>query len=145
MIEQNEMQAVSALSLSPSFNSYDSKNKFEYAQLSAYSNSKLKVAGSSSDFEFSDPKTATLDKEKEKLEMEENKGVQNADFGGDCKKNEDEDDFSFTFPNPNGSPISTDDIFQDGQIHLVFPIFNPDLLFADADDGDSSKARCCIP
>ncbi|PQP98244.1 hypothetical protein Pyn_15968 [Prunus yedoensis var. nudiflora] len=49
-------------------------------------------------------------------------GVQNADAGGDCKKNEDEDDFSFTCTNLDGSPISTDDIFQNGQIRPVFPI-----------------------
>ncbi|KAI5334953.1 hypothetical protein L3X38_025086 [Prunus dulcis] len=49
--------------------------------ISAYFNSKLKVAGSSSDFEFSDPKTAALDKQKEKPEMEENEGVQNANAG----------------------------------------------------------------
>ncbi|PQM38702.1 hypothetical protein Pyn_05334 [Prunus yedoensis var. nudiflora] len=44
------------------------------------------------------------------------KGFQNTDAGGDCEKNEDEDDFSFTCTNPNESPISTDDIFQNGQI-----------------------------
>ncbi|BFG34808.1 hypothetical protein CerSpe_210820 [Prunus speciosa] len=59
-------------------------------------------------------------------------GVQNADADGDCKKKEDEDDFSFACSNPDGLPISTDDIFQNGQIRLVFLIFNPNLLFADA-------------
>ncbi|PQQ11081.1 uncharacterized protein Pyn_36668 [Prunus yedoensis var. nudiflora] len=68
-------------------------------------------------------------------------GVQNVDADGDCKKNEDEDEFSFTCTNPDGSPISTNDIFQNGQIHPVFLIFNQDLLFADADDDDSSRAR----
>ncbi|XP_034198212.1 uncharacterized protein LOC117613748, partial [Prunus dulcis] len=37
--------------------------------------------------------------------------------------------------------ISTDNIFQNGQIHPVFPIFNLDLLFADADDDDFSIAK----
>ncbi|PQP93973.1 uncharacterized protein Pyn_35606 [Prunus yedoensis var. nudiflora] len=69
------------------------------------------------------------------------KGVQNADTGGYREKNEDEDDFSFTCTNPDGSPISTDDIFQNGQIRPVFPIFNQDLLFADADDDYTSRAR----
>ncbi|PQM41744.1 uncharacterized protein Pyn_11453 [Prunus yedoensis var. nudiflora] len=110
------MQAVSVLSLSPSFNSYDSKNEFEYAQLSANFSSKLKIAGSGSDFEFNDTKPAALDNEKEKPEMEENESVQNADASGDCEKNEDEDDFSFVCTNPDGSPISADDIFQNGQI-----------------------------
>ncbi|CAB4289897.1 unnamed protein product [Prunus armeniaca] len=42
-----------------------------------------------------------LDNEKEKLKMEEKEGVQNANNGGDCEKNEDEDDFSFTCTNPD--------------------------------------------
>ncbi|CAB4264289.1 unnamed protein product [Prunus armeniaca] len=59
----------------------------------------------------------------------------------DCEKNEDDEDFSFTCTNPNGSPISTDDIFQNAQIRLVFPIFNRDLLFVDVNEDDSSRAK----
>ncbi|GMI74981.1 hypothetical protein HRI_001167400 [Hibiscus trionum] len=66
------------------------------------------------------------DKEEEKLnsqpEME------------DEKENEDEEEdgeFSFVCLNPDGSPVSADDLFQDGQIRPVFPLFNRDLLFAD--------------
>ncbi|CAB4282991.1 unnamed protein product [Prunus armeniaca] len=66
--------------------------------------------------------------------MEENEGVQNADAGGECEKNEDEDDFSFTCTNSDRLLIFTDYIFQNYQIHLVFPIFNPGHLFADADE-----------
>ncbi|KAI5338372.1 hypothetical protein L3X38_017643 [Prunus dulcis] len=62
-------------------------------------------------------------------------GVQNADVSGDCKKNEDEDDFSFACTNPIA------DIFQNGQICLVFAIFNRDLLFADAEDDDYSRDK----
>ncbi|KAL6284125.1 hypothetical protein ACE6H2_015054 [Prunus campanulata] len=62
-------------------------------------------------------------------------GFQNTDAGGDCEKNEDEDDFSFTCTNPDGSPISTDDIFQNGQIRPVFPIFN----HADYDNTSTSR------
>ncbi|XP_021811016.1 uncharacterized protein LOC110754274 [Prunus avium] len=62
-------------------------------------------------------------------------GFQNADAGGDCEKNKDEDDFSFTCTNLDGSPISTDDIFQNGQIRPVFPIFNH------ADYDNTSRAR----
>ncbi|KAI5313929.1 hypothetical protein L3X38_043105 [Prunus dulcis] len=67
-----------------------------------------------------------------------NEGVQNTDVSGDCEKNEDEDDFSFA---PDGSPISTDDIFQIGQIRPMFSIFNQDLLFSDADDDEASRAK----
>ncbi|KAI5350235.1 hypothetical protein L3X38_003126 [Prunus dulcis] len=64
--------------------------------------------------------------------------LQNADASGDCEKNEDEDDFSFA---PDGSPISIDDIFQNGQIRLVFSIFNRDLLFSDADNDEASRTK----
>ncbi|KAI5341811.1 hypothetical protein L3X38_009686 [Prunus dulcis] len=65
-------------------------------------------------------------------------GVRNADASGDCEKNEDEDNFSFA---PDGSSISTDDIFQNGQIRPVFLIFNRNLLFSDADDNEASRAK----
>ncbi|BFG29930.1 hypothetical protein CerSpe_162040 [Prunus speciosa] len=82
-----------------------------------------------------------FDNEKEKLKMEEKEGVQNTDIGGDCEKNEDEDDFSFVCTNPDESPILADDVFQNGQIHPLFLIFNRDLLFTDTYNSDSSKAR----
>ncbi|KAF2286659.1 hypothetical protein GH714_023271 [Hevea brasiliensis] len=51
---------------------------------------------------------------------------------------EDEDEeFSFVCINPDGSPISADCIFENGQIRPVFPLFNKDLLFAD----DDSEAK----
>ncbi|XP_022776103.1 uncharacterized protein LOC111317868 [Durio zibethinus] len=46
---------------------------------------------------------------------------------------EKEEEFSFVCLNPDGSPISADDVFQNGQIRPVFPLFNQDLLFADDD------------
>ncbi|XP_048441079.1 uncharacterized protein LOC125477708 [Pyrus x bretschneideri] len=126
------MQAVSVFSVSPSFNSNDSVNDFEaeYAQLSANFSSQLQVTGSGGDFEFEDA---------EKAEMEYRE-AQSVDHGGECES-ENEDDFSFAPTNADGSPISADDIFQNGQIRPVFPIFNRDLLFAEANDGDASRAR----
>ncbi|KAE8722642.1 RCD one 2, putative isoform 1 [Hibiscus syriacus] len=47
------------------------------------------------------------------------------------EEEEEEEEFSFVCLNPDGSPISADDLFQDGQIRPVFPLFNRDLLFAD--------------
>ncbi|XWS69010.1 hypothetical protein CRYUN_Cryun04dG0142900 [Craigia yunnanensis] len=56
-----------------------------------------------------------------------------------------EEEFSFVCLNPDGSQISADDVFQNGQIRPVFPLFNQDLLFADehgsvlkSEDGDVS-------
>ncbi|KAL5552884.1 hypothetical protein UlMin_040285 [Ulmus minor] len=62
----------------------------------------------------------------------------NDEEGGE-EVGEEEEEFSFVCTNPDGSPISADDVFQNGRIRPVFPIFNRDLLFADAYDGDTSR------
>ncbi|XVF84980.1 hypothetical protein PTKIN_Ptkin17bG0082100 [Pterospermum kingtungense] len=46
---------------------------------------------------------------------------------------DEEEEFSFVCLNPDGSPISADDVFQDGQIRPVLPLFNQDLIYADED------------
>ncbi|XWS63661.1 hypothetical protein CRYUN_Cryun06bG0120300 [Craigia yunnanensis] len=58
---------------------------------------------------------------------------------------EEEEEFSLVCLNPDGSPISADDLFQNGQIRPVFPLFNQDLLSAHengsvlkSEDGDVS-------
>ncbi|CAK7332681.1 unnamed protein product [Dovyalis caffra] len=54
----------------------------------------------------------------------------------DQEEEEDEvDEFSFVCINPAGSLISAEDIFQNGQIKPIFPLFNRDdnLLFVDDD------------
>ncbi|KAJ8773805.1 hypothetical protein K2173_008268 [Erythroxylum novogranatense] len=53
---------------------------------------------------------------------------------------DDEEDFTF-ITNPDGSPISADDIFQNGQIRPVFPLFNQNILFYDDNSGSFAKLR----
>ncbi|KAK7309691.1 hypothetical protein RJT34_06627 [Clitoria ternatea] len=48
---------------------------------------------------------------------------------------EDEEEFSFVLTNLDGSPISADDAFDNGQIRPVFPFFNRDLLSSDDYEG----------
>ncbi|MQK22035.1 DUF1645 domain-containing protein, partial [Escherichia coli] len=50
------------------------------------------------------------------------------------EEEEEEEEFTFVFTNPDGSPISADEAFDNGQIRPVFPVFNQDLLFADGYD-----------
>ncbi|EEF37013.1 conserved hypothetical protein [Ricinus communis] len=57
------------------------------------------------------------------------------------EEEEEEEEFSFACTNPDGSPISADDIFQNGQLRPVFPLFNRDLLFAGQESKSSSSAR----
>lgn len=54
---------------------------------------------------------------------------------------EEDDDYEFSFvcSNTDSSPISADDIFSEGQIKPLFPLFNQDLLFANRQVGDSNS------
>ncbi|KAK3017101.1 hypothetical protein RJ639_006951 [Escallonia herrerae] len=47
---------------------------------------------------------------------------------------DEDDDFSFVFNGPDSSPISAEDVFSNGEIRPIFPLFNRDLLFAGSDD-----------
>ncbi|KAL6187069.1 hypothetical protein ACLB2K_043184 [Fragaria x ananassa] len=116
------MQAVTAPASSPSF---ENNMDFQYSQLSAnfattlnISEEEVKYTEERTEIEPRSDVCATVDEEIEE---------------------EEEEEFSFFCTNPDGSPISADDVFQDGQIRPVYPIFNRDLLFADAYDGDSSR------
>ncbi|XP_065875804.1 uncharacterized protein [Euphorbia lathyris] len=59
---------------------------------------------------------------------------------------EEEEEFSFVCTNPDGSPISADDIFQDGQILPFYPLFDKDLrqqlekVFVEERDGDCGSS-----
>ncbi|XP_010460144.1 PREDICTED: uncharacterized protein LOC104741069 [Camelina sativa] len=53
----------------------------------------------------------------------------------DEEEEEEEEEFSFACVNAEGSPITADEAFEDGQIRPVFPLFNRDLLF-DYDNAD---------
>ncbi|KAK8668175.1 hypothetical protein V6N13_105640 [Hibiscus sabdariffa] len=67
------------------------------------------------------------------------------DFGFKLRLEEDgaqeeDEEFSFDSVNADGSAVSADDVFQNGQIRPVFPLFNQDLLFAD-EDGSVSRSE----
>ncbi|KAJ0257707.1 hypothetical protein HA466_0085290 [Hirschfeldia incana] len=53
-------------------------------------------------------------------------------------EDEEEEEFSFACVNAEGSPITAEEAFEDGQIRPVFPLFNRDLLFhyENADQND---------
>ncbi|KAK4779978.1 hypothetical protein SAY87_016084 [Trapa incisa] len=51
------------------------------------------------------------------------------------EEDEEEGEFEFVCVNPDGSPISADDIFEDGKIRPVYPLFDRSILFGDSQDG----------
>ena len=108
------MQVMSSsLSLSPSFTKYPGAGFSDIAgNFTLDFGVKLRL-------ETDEPNREEEEKPINQLEMEEKE-----------KNEEEEEEFSFVCLNPDGSPISADDVFQDGQIRPVFPLFNQDLLFA---------------
>ncbi|ESW29442.1 hypothetical protein PHAVU_002G071000 [Phaseolus vulgaris] len=69
--------------------------------------------------------------EEYKNEEEHNEG----EVEEESEHGEEDEEFSFMLVNSDGSPISADDAFDNGQIRPLFPIFNQDLLFSDDYDG----------
>lgn len=55
------------------------------------------------------------------------------------EEDEDDDEFTFVFADPKGSPISADDVFDNGQIRPIFPFFGQDLHFTDDYDNESGN------
>nr|XP_048322498.1 uncharacterized protein LOC125418335 isoform X2 [Ziziphus jujuba var. spinosa] len=137
------MQAIPIVSLSPSFGRYESPN--EYVEISAKFcedfSSKLKIEGDSNGG-FVDSEQIDFQKKKESHERNEDdeNEVEDIEQVVVQEEEEEEEEFSFACTNPEGSPTSAADLFQNGEIRPVFPIFNRDLLFADAYDGESSTA-----
>lgn len=61
---------------------------------------------------------------------------------------EDEEEFEFSFAgaNPDGSLISAEDVFQNGQIRPMYPLFGRSLLFSDSqDEAPESTAEASYP
>lgn len=113
------MQAVSVLPVSRAFSdSYSSSNP-EVAEISGNFPGDLMAKLKIDDGSF----------ENEVVEEEEEKEKE--------EEEEEEEEFSFACTNPEGSSISADDVFDNGQIRPMFPIFNRDLLFSDGYDGSS--------
>lgn len=142
------MQASSVLPLSPNFKFYGFPK--DYAEISSKMaedfGEKLKIGGSERELKEEEEEELGLEsanlEEKEDFddEEEEEQEVEDEEEEEQGVEDAEEEEFSFVCTNPDGSPISADDIFQNGQIRPIFPIFDRSLLFSDGEDGDSSKA-----
>ncbi|KAG5067916.1 hypothetical protein JHK85_000293 [Glycine max] len=104
--------------------------------MQAVSLSPLSFRNSSDEFagKFEHDFMAKLKINEEKVENE-NEEKHNEDEIEEEEEEEEEEEFSFVLTNSDGSPISADDAFDNGQIRPIFPIFNQDLLFSDDYDG----------
>ncbi|KAI3921052.1 hypothetical protein MKX01_036031 [Papaver californicum] len=126
---------------SPSFNSYSSDNFAEIAAkvCQEFVDDRVQLSLEPLIKEENDDKPGEiveLQEEKDDLlqEEEEEKAAEE-----DIEKEEDEDEFEFSFLSGDGIAISADEIFANGQIRPVFPIFNRDLLFAGGKNYDEDN------
>ncbi|XP_077220875.1 uncharacterized protein LOC143854680 [Tasmannia lanceolata] len=69
------------------------------------------------------------------------------DRSSDDQQREEDDDFEFAFVScdPDALPITADEIFSNGQIRPIFPIFNGDLIFSDENQPEKKEAEIRIP
>ncbi|KAK4427137.1 hypothetical protein Salat_1482600 [Sesamum alatum] len=125
------MQAGPVVSLSPSFNSYSNTKLAEIA---------ARVAG-----EF-DPDELYGEF---CFDRRRNSAVQRVDGGGisenrvaEGEESEDEEEFEFAFVTRESemlSPISADEIFHDGKIRPVYPVFNRGVLLGGVGFGNENE------
>nr|AAM65077.1 unknown [Arabidopsis thaliana] len=78
------------------------------------------------------------DEEIRKLERSWSKLEESVEFNEDDEEEDEEEEFSFACVNGEGSPITADEAFEDGQIRPVFPLFNRDLLFEYENEDDKN-------
>lgn len=112
----------------------------EYAEITAHFGGKLGLDDDASGNKIEEPPDEKQSSQDYCLRQEE-KPEHEAEVEEKVAVEEEDDDYEFSFvcSNTDSSPISADDIFSDGQIKPIFPLFNQDLLFADRQVGDSNS------
>ncbi|KAG6635205.1 uncharacterized protein LOC122280471 [Carya illinoinensis] len=143
------MQGGSVVSLSPSFNSY---SPGKLAEIAARVVEELRHEADSDTNIFpwateNPPISSRVISNAEPPQRQQEEDMSNNN-GEDEDGYEDEDDdfeFAFVCREPDSSPISADEIFYNGQIRPIYPIFDQSLLVNDSrtstDSSNTSKLR----
>ncbi|KAL4280790.1 hypothetical protein GQ457_03G008060 [Hibiscus cannabinus] len=130
------MQVMSSSpSLSPSFNNFSGTGFPDLAgKFSHDFGLKLKLKDEEPEKEDEEKLNSQTEIEDED-EKEEQSEVEEVEVEIEMEEGEEEEEeeFSFVCLSPDVFPVSADDLFQDGQIRPIFPLFNQDLLFTDED------------
>ncbi|CAK9138614.1 unnamed protein product [Ilex paraguariensis] len=142
----------SVLSLSPSFNTYSSNKLADIAarvveEFRAESNSDFDYLFDSTNDETGNDRALEENlpqvlKEEEEEEKQQRKSTDEVDLEEDEDEyDDDEFEFAFVTAESDSSTISADEIFYNGQIRPMFPIFNRDLLLGDLENDDSESSK----
>ncbi|KAI6682887.1 hypothetical protein NL676_028800 [Syzygium grande] len=154
------MQASAALAPSPSLSSYSTAAASKLAEIAARVVGELGLdpdpfgCGDAAVDDFGGgggtgrllrpPGDEAGREEREKTQLE-NGDVEEAGEEEGEEEEEGEFEFEFAFVGPGSSPISADEIFYNGQIRPLYPVFNGDLLLngvAGGEEGeDGSKKK----
>ncbi|KAL0417036.1 UNVERIFIED_CONTAM: hypothetical protein Slati_3535500 [Sesamum latifolium] len=125
------MQAGSMISLSPSFNSYSNT---KLAEIAARVVEEFDSEELYDEFYFEREESSAAGRvEEEGVSVEGDRGN---DVVTEGDADEDDEEFEFAFVTRDSelpSPISADEIFHNGQIRPVYPVFNRDLFLGDVD------------
>lgn len=128
------MQPNSILAIAPSFNSYSSA---QFAEIAAKVIREIRIE--EEEMERDNAKTSDCVPE---TDLDEPPQKQEENDGAGNEAVDDDDDFEFTIvcQDPDASTISADEIFSNGQIRPLYPIFNRDLIVEHGED-DEAKSQ----
>lgn len=159
------MQGISALSLYPTFNRHSSDEledtvlnvtqAFSGMDLSAIDVSQSPQVCVSEDNdgeahleEISEDHGLAWSSQPRNDNEEEEDGKEAEDNEGKEEEEEDDDsefEFSFASGDPNAFTFSADEIFCNGEIRPMYPLFNRDLLFADEEGDFAASDKASTP
>ncbi|KAL6010965.1 hypothetical protein ACLOJK_001408 [Asimina triloba] len=160
-----QSNSSSILTVSPTFSSYSSTRFAEIASRVVdevnRENEEEEIEENEEDFLFSGTvdhlKRMALDPLNEEEEHEEEialepsqratAAVENAGEGEEEEEGEDDDfEFAFVPRDLEAPPLNADDMFANGQIRPIWPIFNQDLIFSESNESDrNSKEQSRAP
>ncbi|XP_047968674.1 uncharacterized protein LOC125212519 [Salvia hispanica] len=126
------MQASSAISLSPSFNTYSNTKLAEIAARVVDELASHEIYDDEFYFEHISPNRRSDSEEFANSDFVKNSVEEgDSDYVENQNRVDDDDEFEFAFVTARDSdppsPISADEIFHNGQIRPVYPVFNGDL------------------
>uniref|UniRef100_A0A5B7BK69 Uncharacterized protein n=1 Tax=Davidia involucrata TaxID=16924 RepID=A0A5B7BK69_DAVIN len=129
------MQSSSVLLLSPSFSSYSS------AKLAEIADRVVQEFRAETESELDDDLFGFKSEETSSVIAQEKPNAEEEEEEEEEKEEDDDFEFAFVGREPDSSPISADEIFYNGQIRPVFPIFNRDLLLGDSEYENSVSSE----
>eukprot|EP00268_Persea_americana_P019057 TRINITY_DN1975_c0_g1_i5.p1 TRINITY_DN1975_c0_g1~~TRINITY_DN1975_c0_g1_i5.p1 ORF type:complete len:309 (+),score=33.55 TRINITY_DN1975_c0_g1_i5:190-1116(+) len=128
------MQPNSILAIAPSFTCYSSA---QFAEIAAKVIREIRIEEEQK--QLQNPNTSDLDFAPEPdLDPTQQRRRDDEDAAADTEEDDDDGEFTFVCQDPDAFTISADEIFSNGQIRPIYPIFNRDLI-VEHGDGDKGK------